>query len=252
MSLSLAQTFSAVALNITSSFGASGGTAPYVYTVLPNGVGGTINSSTGLYTAPSVLPFTLQDPYSPLQLFDTIQVKDASGGTAQSEIFVGTVPLLLCDILQEELGIANDHIYMWDLKIPKPTDDTLFIAVKIFRPVPFSNTTKFNGDGTTTQSVNMYADIQISAISRNHEARDRKEEIMMALNSQYSQSQQYANSFKIGNLPPGRQVINVSEQDGAAIPYRYDMMVGIQYFISKIKSVSYFDTFSTTQLTTEP
>lgn len=243
MSLVLTQSLTAISLNLKSSFLGTGGTSPYVYSVVAGGVGGAIDASTGLYTAPAVLPFTPENFYDPTQLYDTIQVKDAVNATARAQIFVGTPLLLFCDILQTELGLDNNHIYLWDQKIFEPKDAGLYLAVKVLRPKPFGNSTQFNSDGTATQSVNMFADLQVSAISRGPEARDRKEEIILALNSIYSQQQQEANSFYVGKIASGDQFLNLSTPDGAAIPYRFDIMIALQYFVSKTKPVPYFDTF---------
>lgn len=238
MSLALSQTLTAIAAGLTSSFLAGGGTAPYAYSVRPNGAGGSIDS-TGIYTAPLVLSS------NPVQDYDVIQVLDSAGAIASASILVGTPLQLFCQVLQQELGLAQGRVYLWDQKIMQPTDAGLYIAVSVLRPKPFANTNSFQPDGTAVQSVNMYADLQLDIISRGPEARDRKEEVIMALNSNYAQSQQEVNSFYIGKLPPGAQFMNLSSPDGAAIPYRYAIGVSIQYFVTKVKAVPYYDTFAT-------
>lgn len=246
MSLALTQTLTALAAGLTASFQGVGGTAPYAYSVRANGASGVIDASTGIYQAPAVVPS------APAKLYDVIQVLDADGATATSQILVGTPLLLFCEVIQQEMGLANGRVYLWDQKIMQPTDSGLYIAVSVLRPKPFANTNKFNADGTSTQSVNMYADLQVDIISRGPEARDRKEELILALNSNYAQSQQEINSFYIGKLPPGAQFLNLSNIDGAAIPYRYAIGVSIQYFVTKVKAVPYFDTFVTPVPEIEP
>ena len=108
--MTVAQSFTAVGPNITSSFGASGGTAPYVYSVLPNGAGGTINSSTGLYTAPSIVPA------SAAQLFDTIRATDSLGVVGSAQIMIGDPLLLFCDVLQNQLALPVGLFYLWILE----------------------------------------------------------------------------------------------------------------------------------------
>ena len=90
------------------------------------------------------------------------------------------------------------------------------------------------------------ARITIEAISRSLEAQERKEEILLALKSTYSQQQQEFNSMRIFNMPTN--FVNISQIDGAAIPYRFSILVGLQYLISKTKVVPYFDNFSTSQV----
>lgn len=247
--MTLTSTMSAVGPNITSSFLASGGTAPYAYSVLPGGAGGTIDPSTGLYTAP------VAANSNPSMAYDTIQAVDNVAVTATSQILVGNALLLFWDILKTELSLADDHIYLWDQKLMQPTDSTLYIAIGVVNSRPFGNTNGPDGSGgglTSIQSVNMLDEISIDIISRGPEARDRKAEVIMALNSNYAQQQQTANSFNIGQLPAGAQFINLSEVDGAAIPYRFRISVNLQYFVVKSKQVPYFDNYDPVQVTTEP
>jgi hypothetical protein len=60
----------------TQQFNAYGGIQPYVYSVVGGGSGGTINSSTGLYTAPSGTGA------------DTVRVTDANAATANSTVTI--------------------------------------------------------------------------------------------------------------------------------------------------------------------
>jgi hypothetical protein len=247
--LALTQSITALAVNLTSSFLATGGTPPYTYSVVPGGAGGSINSSSGLYTAPAVVNS------NPNQLYDTVRVTDSASATANAQILVGTPLLLLCDILQSELWLAQGRVYLWDQKIMQPTDAGLYVAVSVPSCKPFANTTQPDGSGSglnSVQVVNMLATVDIDIISRGPDARDRKEELILALNSVYAQSQQEINSFLIGKLPAGSRFLNLSEIDGAAIPYRYKISINMQYAVTKIKPVSYYDTFAAAQVTTDP
>ena len=247
--LALSQSYTAVAPNITASFLASGGTPAYTYSVRSGGAGGTINSSTGLYTAPAQLGT------SPQTTFDTIQVVDSVGAVASAQILVGSAILLVCDILQNQLNLAPGHLYLWDQKTFQPTDDLLYIAVGVLSCKPFSNANVMNGSGgglNSLQTVNMQATLSLDIMSRSSAARDQKEFVLMALASNYSEQQQEANNFFIGKLPAGSQFRNLSFIDGAAIPYRFQIDVNIQYVISKTQAVQYFDSFATPQVTTNP
>lgn len=238
MALALSQSLSAVAVNTTASFLASGGTEPYAYEVLPGGAGGTIDETTGVYTAPAIIPS------DPANLSDTIQVTDDVSATATAQIVVGSALLLFCEILQQELGLANGRVYLWDQKIMQPTDSGLYVAVSMPHCKPFSNITRQLPDGVNVeQIVNMAGTIDVDIISRGPAARDRKEEVILAFNSIYAQTQQEANGFYIGKLPPGSRFLNLSEIDGAAIPYRYRISVILQYAVRKVKALSYIDQF---------
>lgn len=236
--IAMTQSKTAVGAGITASFLAAGGTSPYVYSVQLGGAGGTINSSTGVYTAPVIVNS------NPLLLYDTVIATDNVGAEVSSTIFVGTPLLLFCEIIQNQMALTSDHIYLWDQKLFQPRDSSLYVAVSVMSCKPFANTNYFDGTDSI-QSVNMYAQLQLDIISRGPEARDRKEEVIMALNSDYSKTQQGSNSFYIGQLPPGAHFVNLSNIDGAAIPYRFSISVSMQYFVKKTQVVPYFTTFPT-------
>src|ERR1017187_4668952 len=125
MVLALAQTATAVCPRCPASFQGAGGTAPYTYYVLSGGAGGTIDLNTGVYTGP------LYFKSSPFFNTDIIAVDDATGATAKAHILVGSPLLLLCEIIQKELLLESDRVYLWDQKIMQPTDFGLYVAVSM-------------------------------------------------------------------------------------------------------------------------
>jgi hypothetical protein len=156
------------------------------------------------------------------------------------------------------MSIPNDHIYLWDQKIFQPSDSNLYIAVGVHSCKVFGNNNSpgiVMGDPDWSlqfQSVNMMATLDLDLISRGPAARDRKEEVIMALNSVYSERQQDSNSFSIGRIPAGARFQNLSLIDGAAIPYRFRISVNMQYTVTKTSAVDYFDDFEEEEITTNP
>lgn len=237
MTLTLSQSATAIAPRCQTSFLALGGTGPYAYSIAAGGAGGTINASTGIYIGPAYFNS------NPKENTDIIIVEDAAGDSAKARILVGSPLLLFCDILQQGLGIPQNKVYLWDQKIMQPTDYGLYVAVSVASAKPFGNSNSFSGaDNTQDQFVSMMATIDMDIISRGPDARDRKEEVILALNTQYSQQQQNANSFYIGQL--SNRFINLSDVDGAAIPYRYRISVNMQYLYQKQMPAQYYDDFS--------
>lgn len=238
--LSFLQTPYAVALGVEMPAGAQGGTAPYTFAVAPGGAGGTINPLTGLYTAPSVFA---RDARGAAKLVETLQVIDVVNATATVKLLVGTHLHLVADIIQRVLGLADGRVYLWDQKILEPADAGLFVAlsVPLVKPVGYSN--RFNGDtGNLDQFVTMSATVDIDVISRSTAARDMKEQVLMALSGTYAEQQMAANSFWVS--PLGR-FVNLSEVDGASIPYRFRVSVQMQYAVSQAQPSAFFDQFQT-------
>lgn len=244
MSLLLLPTRKAMIPTLQVYFNGTGGTEPYIYTVLAGGAGGTIDASSGLYTGPS--GYNLD----PKKNIDTIQVEDFLGAKSTAKAYILTPLQLFCDVIQQEMGLADGRVYLWDQKINSPTDMALWVSIRILSCKPFSNSNKFDPALGQVQSVNMHAQLSCDIFSRNTEARDRKEEIIMALNSYYSESQQEMNSFKI--FPLSSSFLDLSQIDGSAIPYRFNITCSIQYFMRKFKQAPYFDDFSDVEVTADP
>lgn len=219
-----------MAANLTVPFSGLGGTAPYTYSVLPGGAGGTIDSSTGLYASPQNLGI------------DTIQTLDAVGDKALSQILVGTPLELVCDIIQNQMRLRQGQVYLWDQKISPPNDSRLYVILGVLTCKPFGNTNSHDADGNSIQSINMSTMLSIDIFSRGPAARDRKEEVLMALNSDYAESQQELNSFRV--FPLSQSFVNLSEIEGAAIPYRFNVGVMVQYFVTKQNPINYYDAFA--------
>jgi hypothetical protein len=224
----------AVTNKVPLPFSATGGTTPYTWSVITGGAGGTINSSTGLYTAPSF----------PNTGLDTVQVTDSASNIATVQVSVCTPMELVCDIIQNQLGLSSGQVYLYNQKIDIPIDSQLYIAVGQLSCKPFSNNNSYavvNGSYSQVQSTNYQALISIDILSRGPIARDQMELVTLALGSNYAESQMELNSFNIALLPTS--FVNLSEVDGAAIPYRFNISAQLQYFISKTAPVSYFDSF---------
>lgn len=252
MSLALSKSVTAMAPGFSTAVVGQGGTPPYTYSIIPGGAGGSIipeGLNEARYTAPLVAPI------NPAQQLVTLQVEDDVGAIATGQILIADPLLLVCEIIQREMSLANGRVYLYDQKIMQPTDNDLYIAVGVLNCKPFGNTNTpapAMSGMDSIQSLNMLATLSLDIISRSTAALRRKEELIMALNSTYANQQQERYSFFIGKLPPGAQFVNLSNIDGAAIPYRFNISVNIQYFSRKVKAIDYFDEFSEVEVVTEP
>lgn len=246
MTITLTQSATAVAPFVGASFYATGGVSPYSFEVEPDGAGGSVDLATGFYTAPDHVQ---EDPKF---VYDTITVTDNVGATAAARILVGTPLMLLCEILQRELALPDGYVYLWDQKINQPKDSRLYIAVSQLTTKVIGNnlgSVPVSGGMEARQYIACKGNITIDAISRSTAALLRKEEILMALASQYSRQQQDANSFSIATIPTA--FVNLSQVDGAAIPYRFQLTVGMFYSQPRVKAAQYFDQFDEPELTVD-
>jgi hypothetical protein len=242
VTLTLTQSATAIGPGRYVSFGASGGTSPYTYAVLPGGAGGTINSATGDYTGPAAVPASAATQY------DTIQVTDAAAATATAKVMIGDALLLFCDIVETGMGLSPGRVYIWDQKIFMPSDAGLYVVVAESEPKPIGNINEPASSGTQqNQFVTWKSRLEVNLISRDNSARLQKSAFLMALNSTYATQQMEANSFYVAKTPVAFR--NMSISDGAAIPYRYAVHLAIQYSEAAVSAEPYISSFSTPVIT---
>lgn len=230
----------AMKVSLRQQFQALEGVAPYTYAVLPGGAGGLINASTGMYTAPLVA--------SPRP--DIIEATDANGTKAQAVVNVLTPLGLLADIIRQYMGLASNRVWIYDQEInePKGVND-LYVILGVVTSKPFGFSGRRNGVEFVS-SVNVSDMVSVDIKSKNTDALYRKEEVLMALTSQYAQQQYARNSFKAG--PLSTSFVNLSNLDGAAIPYRFNISINLQYSVVKGKVASYYDQFEQPEVITDP
>lgn len=242
MSLTLLQNYKSIANNIGLSvpFGASGGTGPYTFSVAGT-AGGTVGSATGIYTASGQVGV------------DVVTVRDSLNVTASGSIACMPALSLVADVIKTSMGLANDQVYLYDQKYDIPKDQRLYVAVGVNSLKPFGNRPSYVGGSsavTAVQTVNITGDITIHVLSRSTQALYRKEQVLLALSSPYAESQMELNSFYVA--PVTTSIIDVSEIDGAAIPYHFLFTTKLQYFSRLDTTPGYFDTFSPVAVTTDP
>lgn len=237
--MQLRQNFTAIGKRMTARFLATGGVAPYTYAVLPDSTAGGSIDVNGVYT-----PSTYGRA--------TIRATDSLNVTATAIVRVMPVLQLVCDIIQTEMSLPNGHVYIFDQKYKIPTNSELYISVGEVTPQPYANINKMDHGGAglkEVQSINVRSSLMIDIMSRNDSALLRKNEILMAFKSNYAQQQMMANGFQISILSDTFN--NLQELEGAAIPFRYNITVGLMYTDVKEKEVSYYDEFESEIITNQ-
>lgn len=248
MALLIIQNTYAVGPSITAFFLGTGGAEPYEYEVEPGGAGGTINVSTGVYTAPALVPT------DPARFFDTIRVTDYNGVTTMSRILVGGALQLIMEILQRSMALPEGRVYLYNQKVLQPNDSDLYIAVRVENSDVFGNINRASEAGAgmdTDQSVSMIDTVSFDLISRSTAALKRRAEFARVWASNYAQFQQNLNGFLIGR-DPVRPFMMVPDLDGSAIPYRFRVSYLVQYAEKAVAPTAYYDSFDPPEITTNP
>ncbi len=245
----LYQTATALSPRMTASFQAAGGTPPYSYSVISdNSAGGSIDVVSGKYTAPAVF-----NP-DPRNAFDTIQAEDSLGDTVTAQILIGPPLILILEIIQKEMGLSSDHVYLWGQKkeLPKATGPNIVLSVVSTKYFGNSSRDILTADDSLNEHyVSAAMTVGIDIFSVDTSALWRKDEIPLALGSAYSEYQQNANGFQISRIPSSPSVF-LMNIDGTHIPYRFHFDFVLQYAYAKTSTIDYFDTFEASEIFTNP
>lgn len=176
--------------------------------------------------------------------------------TRQPPVFVEPIKVV-ADILQKEMLLAKGQIMLAYQQYEIPKVPGLYVALDYLssKPISANNTILPSPTGMDEiQSVTMRHIIQIDILSFNSEARTRKEEILMALSSVYSQAQQAANSLQIARL--SSEFTNTASLEDTKILNRFTISIAVTAVHNKIKGTAdYYDDFTTefqTELSDEP
>lgn len=154
------------------------------------------------------------------------------------------------DIIRSEMGLDQQHIWIQsqNRKIP-PNSNDLYVVVGVVDFLPISSKSYFRqieGSGETAEIERQIlygrANVQVDIFSRSNEARLRRGEILMALNSFYSKNVQDSKQFRIFELPS--TFLNLSGLAGGSDINRFTMRFYAMIAETKEKASDYYDTFN--------
>lgn len=149
------------------------------------------------------------------------------------------IDLLVADIITNELQINASRVVVYGGNYKAPKDGNLYVIISTRNSRVLGNTNKFD-DNTLEEvkSTNIFANLEIELTSKNRDAYERKEEVIMALTSTYSIQQQEKNNFKIFR---NGDILDLTFIEGTSSLYRFVIPITINYLKIKRTSVEYFD-----------
>jgi hypothetical protein len=147
------------------------------------------------------------------------------------------------DIIIHELELQEDQVVIYNQKWMIPNDDRLYITVEYNgTPKTIASRNSFNSETQEEEQViNTQENIVLGILSRGIIALQRKEEVIMALGSIYSQQTQEANSFQIGYVAP---IQNLTKLEASALLYRFDIPFNVLAWYEKSKTVDFYDSYT--------
>lgn len=147
------------------------------------------------------------------------------------------------DILKSELSLEDGQIMLanqlWDV----PPTQGLYIALSYISSKAIGSNNYYDSDlDQEVQEITMHHLIQIDALSADSSARTRKEEILMALRSMYSEEQQGLNRLQIARI--AGDFINASDLEATVRLQRFITTIAVTALSRKVKGATFYDDFS--------
>lgn len=171
------------------------------------------------------------------------------------------VEKIFVDIIQKYMDLPNDYgtdeqgdvipcVTIKSQNIKLFNTPKIQIAIGTLSSNVFSNRKYFETiqkeDSTVYQErvvLNEQRTMQIDIYSRNNEARERFNEVQLALCSTLAEQAQDKYQFKIGKIS---SAVNLSGLDGGSEINRYTIRFNIISWQEKVKTIDYYDKFKTT------
>lgn len=152
---------------------------------------------------------------------------------------------LLCNIVQEFLGLSSDQVWIMNQKRDIPTDSRLYVVVSLRSSVPIGTPKRHVVGGedslTVLHAYHAQETLQIDMISASQEATSRVPEVIMALSSDYALNLQELHGFKLATQPSS--VNDTSAAEVTRNLFRTTIEVKCLRCYQTTKSVAYYEQF---------
>ena len=150
----------------------------------------------------------------------------------------------IVDMLKTEMEIPNDNVWIYsqNRKIPDNADGLYANVGMIYSKIMSSKSYYRDYDDKEIQEVLECCSVQINIMSYDNSARDRRNEVLMALNSFYAIELMNKEQFRINDIPSS--FVNTSSVFGGSELNVFSIVVKCFFTTRKVKGTSYYDTFS--------
>lgn len=147
-------------------------------------------------------------------------------------------------ILDTQMQMPAGRVFAYNSNVDLPKDSDLFIPLFYTERKPFANNSRMVSTASGVeehQTSNIIEDVIISLMSRDTSARDRVQDVFMALRSYYSQDLQAKNKLHISTIG---EAYDKSFLEATSMLNRFDIKIRIFKSYEKINNIDYYDKFS--------
>jgi hypothetical protein len=154
----------------------------------------------------------------------------------------------ICGLIESQLDLPPKRVYVYNSKWEIPKDDGLFVSVGYLGERPFGVSMHFENhpddesEMIEVQTMNTQEHYSIDVFSRNTSARERKHEVIFALNSTEAERLCEQYSFKFGNLPTS--FVDVSSVEASARLNRYSISFNLLRAHERRRAIESYNSFT--------
>lgn len=154
---------------------------------------------------------------------------------------------LLGDIIRDSLPLAQNRIFLYNQNKKLPTDTSLFVVIRSDGPATIvGSNSRFDSDTDEyVQTVTFNQEFNIEFSSKSTEAKTRKYEFVMALDSVASIQKQEEFNAKIWRTS---NILDLSFIDGVSALHRYRLPVKMSYMETKRTAIEPIEQFPPTEV----
>lgn len=154
----------------------------------------------------------------------------------------------LIDIIRTEMGLEEDQVMLSNQRIDISKRPGLYIFLQSISPKILATKVWLDEPSEEVQEASMNDLIQIDVMSANMEAVTRRQEIIMALRSIYSEQKQDEGRFQIARIP--QDFNNASNLEGGSVLNRFVATIAVAWLDTKRKSTDqFYDQIPTPEVT---
>lgn len=154
----------------------------------------------------------------------------------------------LKSMITSYMELDSNRVWNYASNVKAPTDENIFVTMAIESQKKLGKKSEFDGDSLTdSQYISIAARINIEICSRGYDAEDRKEELLMMLDSIIGQQIMEDNNIRIDTAG---DMLDLSAVEGPGILRRFRLPVIVYYVKSKGETTDqYFDKHEETGVT---
>jgi len=154
--------------------------------------------------------------------------------------------IVLADIIQSRLGLDDDRVVIYDQDFKAPKDKLIYIVISTGTDKIISNINKFDESANEqVQTITMNTTFNVEITSKNEDAKTRRFEVLMAINSNEAIRESEDNNIRIFRT---KTIQDLSFIEGGSSLHRFRIPVIISHMIIKRSSTNYYDSFQSVEV----